>query len=32
VAFAAGFSVTGAFAATKSLNAMARAWARPQIV
>src|SRR5437868_1362683 len=32
MAFAAGFSVTGAFAATKSLKAMPRAWARPQIV
>src|SRR5260370_34814476 len=30
--FAAGFSVTGAFAATESLDPMTRTWTRPEIM
>src|SRR5205814_10392508 len=32
VAFAAGFSVTGAFATTESFDPMTRAWTRPEIM
>jgi hypothetical protein len=32
MAFAAGFSVPGAFPATQSFDPMTRAWSRPEIV